>query len=134
VQRLPSSQAAPSATGSDGEQAPLGTSQVRCWWHWSSAWQPSSEEQAQVLTVAVQRPARQASPAVQERPSSQAAPSVAGGSEHSPVVGSQVPAARQVALGTQVTGSPPVQRPASHVSDRVQALPSSHGVPSGLAG
>jgi hypothetical protein len=134
VQALPSSQAAPSATGCEAEQVPLDRSQVRARWHWSRAGQSASLEQAQLLAAGVQRPARQASPVVQARPSSQGAPSSAGGSEQRPLAGSQVPATRHGPAGVQVTGLAPRQAPDWQASAWVHASASSQAVPSALAG
>src|SRR5207247_1822996 len=61
-------------------------------------------------------------------------PSAAFGFEHTPVVGSQVPATWQGSLAAQTTGWVPVQTPDSHRSACVQALPSSHDVPSAALG
>jgi hypothetical protein len=67
-------------------------------------------------------------------PSSHGVPFATGGSEHAPVAGSHVPAAWQPSSAAQTTGPPAVQAPPWHVSDCVQAFPSSHGVPSAAAG
>ncbi len=56
------------------------------------------------------------------------------GSEQRPVTVSQVPAVWQVFLAVHTTASLPVQVPLLQLSFRVQALPSSQGVPSGLTG
>jgi hypothetical protein len=51
-----------------------------------------------------------------------------------PVAGLQTPASWHASLAVQTTGAPPAQPPAWHESPCVQALPSSHVVPSGFAG
>jgi hypothetical protein len=61
------------------------------------------------------------------------APAVIVGTEQIPVAGSHVLVVWQGVGGAQVTGLPPTQVPAWHVSPFVHALPSSHAVPSGLA-
>lgn len=69
---------------------------------------------------------------VQALPSLQVVPVGAGGFEHTPVAGLQVPATWQASSGVQVTvdvGVPHV--PAVHRSPVVQRLPSLHGEPSG---
>jgi hypothetical protein len=65
-------------------------------------------------------------------PPGQAVPSGAGGLEHCPVVGSQVPARWQASDAVHSTGVP-VQTPAWHTSFWVQALPSLQAVPFGFA-
>src|SRR5438093_472252 len=82
----------------------------------------------------VHTPAWQVSVRVQALPSSQAAPSGFAGLEHVPVAGSHEPAAWHWSAAAQTTGFVPVHVPAWQVSVRVQALPSSHVAPSGLAG
>jgi hypothetical protein len=67
------------------EQVPVAGSHVPVVWHASSG--------SQVIGVpAVQTPAVQASPLLQALPVLQPVPSVAAGFEHSPLVGSQLPA------------------------------------------
>jgi hypothetical protein len=61
-------------------------------------------------------------------------PFIASGFEHRPVIESQVPATWHESSGEHVTGLPPVQLPAWHVSVCVHALPSLHAVPSCLFG
>src|SRR5256712_240366 len=51
-----------------------------------------------------------------------------------PVAGLQVPTSWHWSGASQTTGGPPPRAPPSHVSALVQALPSSHAVPFGLAG
>jgi hypothetical protein len=75
-------------------------------------------------------PAWHKSGAVQALPSSHGVASGAGSSRHCPVAASQV-ATWQGALVEQETGSLPRQTPPWQASVRVQALVSSHGVPSG---
>ena len=79
-------------------------------------------------------PAWQVSVCVQALPSLQALPSGFAGFEHEPVAGSQVPASWHESAPPQVTGFAPVQTPLWQVSVRVQALPSLHAAPSGMAG
>jgi hypothetical protein len=66
-------------------------------------------------------------------PSSHALPSALAGFEHCPVVGSQLPARWHWSDAVHETAVPP-QAPAVHTSLVVQALPSSHALPSALAG
>jgi hypothetical protein len=56
-------------------------------------------------------------------------PSAAVGLEHTPVVGSQDPAAWHWSSAVQVTGLDPVHVPLWHVSVCVHAFPSLHVVP-----
>jgi hypothetical protein len=81
-----------------------------------------------------QTPLVQTSVFVQKSPSLHAVPSVFGGLEHVPFFGSHVPAEWHWSWGAQTTGFAPLQAPAWHVSDWVQALLSSHVVPSVIAG
>jgi hypothetical protein len=81
--------------------------------------------------VAPQTPDPHASVSVHALPSSQAVPLGAFGFEQVPVAGSHVPLTWQTSYAEQTTGLPPRHDPFRHVSDRVQALPSSHSVPSG---
>jgi hypothetical protein len=53
---------------------------------------------------------------------------------HAPVAALQVPAVWQASAASQTTALPPAQAPARQLSPRVQALPSSHVVPSGAGG
>jgi hypothetical protein len=71
---------------------------------------------------------------VQASSSSQLAPLALGGSEHTPVAGSQTPASWHWSSGLQTTGKPAVQEPAWHASLTVHALPSSQLAPSAFAG
>src|SRR5438874_1528747 len=79
-------------------------------------------------------PASQASVRVQALPSSQPVPSGLAGLLHTPDAGLQVPAVWHWSAAVHTTGSAPTQVPAWPASVRVQALPSSQLVPSGLAG
>src|SRR2546422_50101 len=81
-----------------------------------------------------QMPASQASVRVQALPSSQPVPSGLAGLLQAPVAGSQVPAVWHWSVSVQTPGSATSQLPACQASFRVQALPSSQRVPSGLAG
>ena len=76
-------------------------------------------------------PALHVSVCVHELPSLQAVPSAATGFEQTPLVGLQVPATWHESEGWQTLGKDPVQTPAWHESDRVQALPSSQRLPFG---
>jgi hypothetical protein len=69
-----------------------------------------------------------------QTPIGHAVPSGAGGYEHTPLEGLQAPALWQAPGGAHATGEPPRQAPERQVSPVVQALPSSHVVPSGAAG
>ena len=71
---------------------------------------------------------------VQPLKSVQELPSGFSGFEHTPVAGAQVPARWQLLIAEQITGLPPLHTPAWQVSDCVQAFPSEHAVPLGLAG
>src|SRR5207247_8708044 len=51
-----------------------------------------------------------------------------------PVAGLQVPAAWHWSEAVHTTGFVPTQAPSAQASERVHALPSSQGAPSGLAG
>src|SRR5205823_14513343 len=81
-----------------------------------------------------QMPASQASVRVQALPSSQPVPSGLAGLLQTPDAGLQMPAVWHWSAAVHTTGFPPTQAPAVQVSVRVQALPSSHGAPSSLAG
>ena len=126
VQALASSQALPAAL-SGFEQTPVVESHVPTSWHWSLGVQMTGLPPVQV-------PLWQVSLVVQALASSQALPAALSGFEQTPVVESHVPASWHWSFGVQMTGSAPVQDPAWHVSARVQALPSSHGVPSTWSG
>src|SRR5438477_10884557 len=81
-----------------------------------------------------QMPASQASVGVQALPSSQPVPSGLAGLLQTPDAGLQMPAVWHWSAAVHTTGLAPTQAPAAQVSVRVQALPSSHGAPSSLAG
>src|SRR5512145_1178748 len=66
-----------------------------------------------------------ASASLQDVPSA-----LAGGTEHRPVAGEQIPGSWQSSPPPQTTGLPPVQTPVWQLSVCVQALPSSQAVPS----
>src|SRR6266852_752248 len=124
VQALPSSHALPS--GRAGlEHMPVAGSQVPASWHWSAA--------AQTTATPPHAPLRQTSSCVQASPSSHALPSGLAGLEHMPVVGSHEPASWHWSAAAQTTWTPP-HAPLRQTSSCVQALPSSHALPSGLAG
>jgi hypothetical protein len=67
---------------------------------------------------------------VHEFPSLHVLPSGSFGFEHTPLVGSQMPAEWHWSLAVQTTGLVPVQTPTRQASTWVQALPSLHWVPS----
>jgi hypothetical protein len=67
-------------------------------------------------------------------PSLQAVPSSLFGFEQSPVAESHAPTLWHWSAAAHTTGSEPKHAPASHTSVCVQALPSLHSVPFGLAG
>jgi hypothetical protein len=108
-------------------QAPVSESQRPATWHWSAAAQITGFEPAQA-------PAWQVSDWLQASPSLQAEPSALAGFEHAPVLVLHVPAEWHWSAAAQVTGLLPVQLPAWHESDCVQALPSVHEEPSAFAG
>src|SRR6266571_4701605 len=126
VQALPSSQPVPS--GLAGLlQAPDAGLQTPAVWHWSAAVHATG-------LAPTQMPASQASVCVQALPSSHGAPSSLAGLLQTPVAGLQAPAVWHWSAAVHVTASAPTQMPASQASVCVQALPSSHGAPSSLAG
>src|SRR5882724_10263927 len=96
-------------------------------WHWSAAVQATG-------LAPMQAPASQVSVCVQALPSSQGAPLGLAGLLQMPVAGLQAPAAWHWSAAVQATGLAPTQAPAWRVSVCVQALPSLHGAPLGLAG
>ncbi len=103
VQGLPSSQGSPLAFGSS-PQVPVSASQTEFM---------QGVEGTQTTGLApVQVPLTQLSVWVQRFASLQVVPSGAKGSEHCPVVLSQVPATWQASSAEQTTGSSPVQLPA----------------------
>ena len=77
----------------------------------------------------MQTPAWHVSDCVHALPSLQIVPFAATGFEHWPVAGLHVPAVWHWSCAAHVTGLPPVQTPAWHVSLCVHALPSLHAVP-----
>src|SRR5256712_9049027 len=79
-------------------------------------------------------PAAQVSVCVQALPSSHGAPSSLAGLLQTTGAGLQAPAVWHWSAAVHVTGLAPTQMPASQASVCVQALPSSHGAPSSLAG
>jgi len=126
VHALPSLQAVPS--GLPGlEHMPVAALQVPTSWHASSA--------VHVMGLLPwQLPAWHVSVWVHASPSLQALPSAFCGLVHSPVPGLQVPTSWQLSVGGHVMAAPPTQVPAWQLSNGVQALPSLHALPSGLAG
>ena len=109
------------------EQEPELGSQTPATLHWPAA--------AQVTGFAPrQTPEAHASVSVQALPSSHDVPLGAGGVEHAPVLGSQVPARLHCPDARHTTGFEPVHVPASQASVMVQAFPSSQAVPFAAAG
>src|SRR5207249_3528696 len=96
-------------------------------WGWSAAVHTTG-------FAPTQAPAWQASVRVQALPSSQPLPSGLAGLLQPPEAGLQTPAVWHWPAAVHTTGFAPTQAPASQVSVRVQALPSSHGAPLSLAG
>jgi hypothetical protein len=80
----------------------------------------------------MQRPAKHVSFCVQRFPSSHGVPIGASGCVHIPVDGSHTPAWWHWLSAVQMIGFAPTHTPARQASVRVQGLPSSHAVPSGL--
>ena len=126
VQALPSLQAEPSAL-LGLLQVPLAGSQVPAVWHWSCALQVTGLAPLHV-------PAWHVSDCVQALPSLQAAPSALFGLLHVPLAGSHVPGTWHWSMASQMTGFEPLQVPAWHVSESVQASPSLQLAPSALLG
>src|SRR5947199_269476 len=81
-----------------------------------------------------QAPASQVSVCVQALPSSHGAPLSLAGLLQTRVAGLQAPTGWHWSAAVHVTGLAPTQMPAAQASVCVQALPSSHGAPSSLAG
>src|SRR5437773_1671653 len=126
VQALPSSHGAP--LGLAGLlQTPVAGLQAPTAWHWSAAVHTTG-------LAPTQAPAAQVSVCVQALPSSHGAPLGLAGLLQTPVAGLQAPTAWHWSAAVHVTGLAPTQMPASQASVCVQALPSSHGAPSSLAG
>src|SRR5439155_1126534 len=96
-------------------------------WHWSAAVHTTG-------LAPTQAPAAQVSVRVQALPSSHGAPLSLAGLLQTPVAGLQTPAVWHWSAAVHTTGLAPTQAPAAQVSVCVQALPSSHGAPSSLAG
>ena len=109
------------------EQSPVAVSHVPASWHSSIAGQLFA-------SAPTQAPLSQASVWLHASPSSQADPSAFAGSEQTPVAGSHVPTSWHWSCAVHATGSAPAQLPAWQLSLCVQALPSSHAVPSALFG
>src|SRR5947207_1139183 len=126
VQELPSCQGVP--LGLAGLlQAPDAGLQAPAVWHWSAAVHTTG-------FVPMQMPAAQVSVRVQALPSSHGAPLSLAGLLQTPDAGLQAPTAWHWSAAVHTTGLAPTQAPAAQVSVCVQALPSSHGAPLGLAG
>src|SRR5437762_390332 len=108
-------------------QAPDAGLQTPAVWHWSAAVHTTG-------LAPTQAPAAQVSVRVQALPSSHGAPLSLAGLLQAPDAGLQPPAVWHWSAAVHTTGLAPTQAPAAQVSVRVQALPSSHGAPSSLAG
>src|SRR5947207_2792506 len=126
VQALPSSHGAPSSLAGL-LQTPDAGLQTPTAWHWSAAVHTTG-------LAPTQMPASQASVCVQALPSSHGAPSSLAGLLQTPDAGLQTPTVWHWSAVVHTTGLAPAQMPASQASVCVQALPSSHGAPSSLAG
>src|SRR5207249_3119138 len=126
VQALPSSHGAPSSLAGLVQTAGAGV-EAAAVWDWWAAGHTTGFAPAQA-------PAVQVSVRVQALPSSHGAPSSLAGLLQTPEAGLQTPAVWHWSAAVHTTGFVPAQRPASQISVRVQALPSSHGAPSSLAG
>jgi hypothetical protein len=126
VQASPSLQGVPLAVAGL-EQWPVWGSHVPAPWHWSEAAHTTG-------SPPVHTPLSQVSVWVQASPSLQGVPLAFAGLEQRPVWESHVPASWHWSAAVQTTGLLPVHTPLSHVSVRVQASPSLHGVPFALAG
>src|SRR5207248_2551915 len=107
-------------------QTPDAGSQVPAVWHWLAAVHTTG-------FAPTQAPAWQVSLCVHALASLQLVPLGLAGLLQAPVAGSQVPAVWHWSAAVHTTGFPPTQAPAWQVSVRVQALASSHRVPSSLA-
>ena len=123
---FPSLQVVPSAFWTT-EHDPVCGSQEPASWHWSAVAHATGFEPAQV-------PDMQASVRVQAFPSSHGVASAFGGFEQFPVCGLHCPAMWHWSLAGHAFGLAPVQTPAWHVSVAVQALLSSHALPSAFGG
>src|SRR5437870_1683912 len=106
---------------------PVAGSEVPAVWHWSAAVQATG-------LAPTQAPASQVSVCVQALPSLHGAPLSLAGLLQTPDAGSQAPAVWHWSAAVHTRGLAPTQAPASQVSVCVQALPSLHGAPLGLAG
>src|SRR5437016_3414086 len=106
---------------------PVAGLQAPAEWHWSAAVHTTG-------LAPTQAPASQVSVCVQALPSLHGAPLGLAGLLQMPVAGSQAPAVWHWSVGMPARGVAPTQAPASEVSVGVQALPSLHGAPLGLAG
>jgi len=126
VQALPSLHAVPFALFGF-EQTPVPVLHVPTSWHWSRAVQTTGFEPVQV-------PDWHVSLCVQAFESLHAVPFALFGFEQTPVPVLHVPTSWHWSKAVQTTGFEPVQVPDWHVSVCVQASPSSHEVPSALAG
>src|SRR5438093_1071062 len=126
VQPLPSLQGAPLALAGL-LQTPVAGLQAPAVWHWSAAVHTTG-------LAPTQAPAAQVSVCVQALPSSHGAPLSLAGLLQAPDAGLQTPAVWHWSAAVHTTGFVPAQMPASQASVCVQALPSSHGAPSSLAG
>src|SRR5205814_930567 len=126
VQALPSSHGAPSSLAGLLQMPDAGL-QAPTAWHWSAAVHTTG-------FAPTQMPASQASVCVQALPSSHGAPSSLAGLLQMPDAGLQAPTAWHWSAAVHTTGFAPTQMPAAQASVCVQALPSSQGAPSGLAG
>src|SRR5204863_272653 len=126
VQALPSSHGAPSSLAGLLQPPDAGL-QAPVVWHWSAAVHTTGFSPTQA-------PAAQVSVRVQVLPSSHGAPSSLAGLLQPPDAGLQTPAVWHWSAAVHTTGFAPTQAPAAQVSVRVQALPSSQGVPSSCGG
>src|SRR5947207_1121263 len=126
VHALASSQRA--ASGLAGLlQTPGAGSQVPAVWHWSAAVHTTG-------FAPTQAPAWQVSLCVHALASLQLVPLDLAGLLQAPDAGLQTPAVWHWSAAVHTTGLAPTQMPASQASVCVQALPSSQGAPSSLAG
>src|SRR5439155_1490026 len=106
-------------------QAPDAGSHTPAAWHWSDA--------AHTTAVPPHTPALQLSFRVQSWPSLHVVPSATGGLLQAPDAGSHTPATWHWSAAAHTTGAPP-HLPALHPSFCVHSWPSSHAVPSAIAG
>src|SRR5947207_3105768 len=108
-------------------QTPDAGSQVPAVWHWSAAVHTTG-------FAPTQAPAWQGSVCGQALASLPLVPVGLAGLLQAPVAELQAPAVWHWSVAVHTTGFAPTQAPAWQVSVRVQALPSSQPLPSGLAG